>query len=111
FQLSDSEYGFLNGPPFAIFYAVMGIPIAMAADRYNRVIIMALCISLWSVMAAMCGLATSFLFLLMARIGVAIAEAGGPPTSNSIIGDYFKPRSRPSALAIFAMGDAIRRAL
>jgi sugar phosphate permease len=78
FQLSDSEYGFLNGPPFAIFYAVMGIPIAMAADRYNRIIIMALCISLWSIMAAMCGLATSFLFLLMARIGVAIGEAGQP---------------------------------
>ena len=24
FHLSDSEYGFLNGPPFAIFYALMG---------------------------------------------------------------------------------------
>ena len=111
FQLSDSEYGFLNGPPFAFFYAFMGIPIAMAADRYNRVIIMALCISLWSVMAALCGLATSFLFLLMARIGVAVGEAGGTPPSNSIIGDYFKPRSRANALAIFAMGVTIGSAL
>ena len=33
FNLSDTEYGFLNGPPFAIFYALMGIPIAIAADR------------------------------------------------------------------------------
>src|SRR5690606_22987968 len=83
----------------------------MAADRYNRVVIMALCISLWSVMAAMCGLATSFLFLLLARIGVALGEAGGTPPANSILGDYFKPRSRANALAIFAMGVTIGSAL
>ncbi len=111
FQLSDGQFGFLNGPPFAMFYALMGIPLAMAADRYNRVIIMALCISLWSVMAAFCGLATSFLFLLLARVGVAIGEAGSTPPSNSIIADYFKPKSRASALAVFAMGVTIGSAL
>lgn len=111
FDLSDSEYGFLNGPPFAIFYAVMGIPIAMAADRYNRVVIISLCIALWSVMAALCGLATSFLFLLIARIGVAIGEAGCTPPANSLIGDYFKPSSRANALAIYATGVTIGGAL
>lgn len=111
FGLSDSEYGFLTGPPFAIFYAVMGIPIAMMADRYNRVVIVALCISLWSIMAALCGFAASFLFLLMARIGVAIGEAGGTPPSNSIIGDYFIPKKRAAALGIFAMGVTLGSAL
>ena len=111
FGLSDSQYGFLNGPPFAIFYALMGIPIAMAADRRNRVVIVALCISLWSVMAALCGFATSFLFLLIARIGVAVGEAGGTPPSNSIIGDYFVPKSRAAALGVFAMGVTIGSAL
>lgn len=111
FNLTDTQFGFLNGPPFAIFYAFMGIPIAMAADRYNRVWIIALCISLWSVMAALCGLATSFAFLLMARIGVAIGEAGGTPPSNSLIADYFKPRSRAAALGLFATGVTIGSAL
>jgi MFS family permease len=111
FQLSDSQYGFLNGPPFAIFYAVLGIPIAMAADRYNRVRIVALSIAVWSVMTALCGLATSFLFLLVARIGVAIGEAGSTPPSNSIIGDYFIPRHRAAALGVFAMGVTIGSAL
>lgn len=111
FQLSDSQYGFLNGPPFAIFYALMGIPIAMAADRYNRVAIVALCIAVWSVMAALCGFATSFLFLLAARIGVAIGEAGCTPPANSLIGDYFKPSSRANALGIYAMGVTIGAAL
>jgi MFS family permease len=111
FQLSDTQYGFLNGPPFALFYALMGIPIAMAADRYNRVAIMALCIAVWSLMTALCGFATSFAFLLIARIGVAIGEAGGTPPSNSIIADYFKPSSRANALGIFAMGVTIGSAL
>ena len=111
FNLSDSEYGFLNGPPFAIFYAFMGIPIAMAADRYNRVAIVALCIAIWSVMAGLCGFATSFLFLLAARIGVAIGEAGCTPPANSLIGDYFKPSSRANALGIYAMGVTIGGAL
>ena len=111
FNLSDSEYGFLNGPPFAIFYALMGIPIAIAADRYNRVVIIALCIAIWSLMAALCGFATSFAFLLVARIGVAIGEAGCTPPANSIIGDYFKPGSRANALGIYAMGVTIGGAL
>jgi MFS family permease len=111
FNLSDTEYGFLNGPPFAIFYAVMGIPLAMAADRVNRVVLIAFCIALWSVMAALCGLATSFAFLLMARIGVAIGEAGCTPPANSLIGDYFTARSRANALGIYAMGVTIGAAL
>ncbi len=111
FGLSSTEYGFLNGPPFALFYALMGIPIAMAADRFNRVAIMALCIAVWSLMTALCGFATSFVFLLIARIGVAIGEAGGTPPSNSIIADYFKPKSRANALGIFAMGVTIGSAL
>jgi MFS family permease len=111
FGLTDTQYGFLNGPPFAIFYALMGIPIAMMADRFNRVIIMVVCITVWSLMTALCGFATSFVFLLIARIGVAIGEAGGTPPSNSIIADYFKPKSRANALGIFAMGVTIGTAL
>ncbi len=111
FGLSDTEYGFLNGPPFALFYALMGIPIAMAADRFNRVAIMALCIAVWSLMTALCGFASSFVFLLIARVGVAIGEAGGTPPSNSLIGDYFKPKSRANALGIFATGVTLGGAL
>lgn len=111
FGLTDTEFGFLNGPPFALFYALMGIPIAMAADRFNRVAIIALCIAIWSIMTALCGFASSFVFLLIARVGVAIGEAGSTPPSNSLIADYFKPKSRANALGIFATGVTIGGAL
>ena len=44
FNLSDGQWGLLTGPPFALFYAIMGIPIAMWADRSNRVMIIAICV-------------------------------------------------------------------
>lgn len=104
FELTDSQWGLLYGPPFALFYAVMGLPIAMWADRSNRVKIITACIILWSVMTALCGVAMGFTTLLLFRIGVAVGEAGCTPPANSIIGDYFIPKSRSTALGIYSMG-------
>ena len=100
FGLSDGQFGLLAGWPFAIFYAVMGLPIAMAADRYNRVQIISVCIVLWSIMTALCGIAAGFWTLLMFRIGVAVGEAGCTPPANSIIGDYYPAKHRATALGI-----------
>ncbi|MFM2110198.1 MAG: hypothetical protein RLZZ372_1122 [Pseudomonadota bacterium] len=111
FGLTDTQFGFLAGPPFALFYALMGIPIALAADRYNRIAIISLCIALWSLMTALCGLATGFLFLLIARIGVAIGEAGSNPPSNSVIADYYRPAGRSKALSTYSMGVMLGTAL
>lgn len=107
FQLSDFEWGLLAGPPFAIFYALMGIPIAMWADRSNRVRVIAVCVVLWSLMTVLCGFATSFAFLLVFRIGVAVGEAGCTPPANSLIGDYYPQKSRAGALGIYSMGVTI----
>jgi predicted MFS family arabinose efflux permease len=75
FQLTDAQWGLLYGPPFAIFYAVMGLPIALWADRANRVNVIAICIVLWSIMTALCGIAVGFVTLLLFRI----LKAGGWP--------------------------------
>lgn len=104
FQLTDAQWGLLYGPPFAIFYAIMGLPIALWADRSNRVHIISLCIVLWSIMTALCGVAVGFVSLLMFRIGVAIGEAGCTPPANSLIGDYFIARKRATALGVYSMG-------
>lgn len=104
FSLSDTQFGLLASWPFAIFYAVMGLPIAMAADRFNRVNIVVICIILWSVMTALCGIAAGFLTLMLFRIGVAVGEAGCTPPANSIIGDYYPAKSRATALGIYSMG-------
>ncbi len=104
FSLTDSQWGLLSGPPFAIFYAVMGLPIALWADRSNRVRIIAVCIVFWSAMTVLCGFAAGFLTLLLFRVGVAIGEAGCTPPANSIIGDYYPARKRARALGVYSMG-------
>ncbi|MGV0035831.1 MAG: spinster family MFS transporter [Candidatus Azotimanducaceae bacterium WSBS_2022_MAG_OTU7] len=102
--LSDTQIGALSGVAFGIFYATLGIPIARLADRYSRVNIIAICLSIWSLMTAFSGLATNFVQLLIARIGVGIGEAGGSPPSHSLLADYFAPGKRATALGIFALG-------
>lgn len=103
-RLSDTELGFLSGIAFALFYSVMGIPIARWADRGNRVTVISLTAALWSAAVAMCGLAGSFLQLLLIRVGVAVGEAGCIPPAFSLMADHFNRAERPRAAAIYGMG-------
>jgi predicted MFS family arabinose efflux permease len=101
---SDTQMGFLMGLTFALFYATLGMPIAMLADRTNRRNIVVLAASVWSLMTVLCGYAASFTQLALARIGVGIGEAGATPPSHSIISDLFPAASRGTAMGIFALG-------
>ena len=103
-SLTDTQLGFLSGVAFAIFYAILGIPIARLADRYSRVTIISLSLAAWSVMTAVCGFALNFWQLMLGRIGVAVGEAGSGPASHSLISDYFPAEKRASAMGIYALG-------
>ena len=104
FDVSDTSLGFLSGISFALFYATLGIPIAMRADRGNRRNIITVALTVFSVMTAMCGFVVSFAQLALARIGVGVGEAGTSPPSHSIIADLFPPKQRATAMGIFALG-------
>ncbi len=101
---SDTMMGFLGGIAFAFFYTLLGIPIARLADRGSRRNVLAVCLALWSGATALCGFAANFFQLLLARVGVAVGEAGGSPPSHSMISDMFPPDRRATALAIYALG-------
>jgi MFS family permease len=107
FALRDWHMGLLSGLAFAAFYTVMGVPLARLADRNNRVNLIAVSLLVWSAFTGLTGLAASFVFLLIARIGVAVGEAGCNPAAYSLIGDYFEARRRATALSIFHMGGYI----
>lgn len=102
--LDDAQLGWLKGIYFALLYTVVGIPIAWLADRYNRVNIIAISLTLWSGFTALSGVATNYLQLALARIGVGIGEAGGSPPAHSIISDLFPKEKRAGALAIYSLG-------
>jgi MFS family permease len=102
--ISDSQLGLLQGFAFAIFYTVLGLPIGRLAEHKSRVNVLTVCLVLWSGMTALCGVATSFIQLLMFRFGVGVGEAGCSPASHSLIADYFPAERRASALAVYAFG-------
>lgn len=102
--LDDAQLGWLKGIYFALLYTVMGIPIAWLADRYSRVNIIAVSLTMWSGFTAVSGLATNYFQLALARIGVGIGEAGGSPPAHSMISDLFPKEKRAGALAIYSLG-------
>ena len=103
-SLTNTELGLLIGLAFAVFYTTVAIPIAWLADRYNRVNILSIALATWSGFTALTGLATNFVQIGLARMGVGIGEAGGSPPSHSIISDMYPKEERASALGVYAMG-------
>ena len=103
-EISDSEFGFLYGTAFGVFYALFGIPLGKLADRWNRVQLLALGLGLWSAMTALSGLARNFGEVALARIGVGIGEASANPSAYSLIADSFPAHQRATALGIYSSG-------
>jgi len=103
-NLSDSDMGLMMGPAFAIFYALMGLPIGRAVDKHSRKYIVATGIFLWSVMTALCGLSRTFWQLFLARVGVGVGEATLSPAAYSMIADSFPKEKLGKALGVYQSG-------
>lgn len=104
FGLTDAQFGLMGGLAFALLYTTLAIPIAWLADRFSRVWIMTVALTLWSGFTAFCGFAGSFGQLFLARMGVGIGEAGGAAPAYSLVSDYFPKHQRARALAAYAFG-------
>ena len=104
FGASDTAMGFLTGLAFAAFYSALAIPFARYADRANRRNFVAWCCMGWSVMTGLCGMAMSFTQLALARMGVAVGEAGGSAPSLSMIADLYPRAQRSRAMSVYMLG-------
>ncbi|MDP3673575.1 MAG: MFS transporter [Novosphingobium sp.] len=105
-DLSDTQIGLMTGIAFALLYTMLGLPIARYSDRpsTNRIGLIAVSLTVWSAMTALCGMAQNFTQLLLARIGVGVGEAGCTPAAHSLIADIVPKERRASALAFYALG-------
>ena len=100
-QITDLQLSLLHGLAFAIFYTLLGIPIARLADRGNRRNIITVGVAFWSLMTALCGMARSFGQLFMARVGVGVGEAALSPAAYSMLSDYFRGNALTRALSVY----------
>ena len=99
--INDTQIGLLQGVSFALLYVIAAIPIAWAADFGNRTRIISIGIICWALATFSCGLATTFMFMFIARTIVGLGEATLTPSGYSLIGDYFQPKKIGLAISFF----------
>lgn len=100
-NLNDTQLGMLTGLAFAFFYTIFGVPVGWLADRVGRVLTISVACVVWSACSMMGAVSASFSHLALARVGVAIGEAGGTAPSYALISSKFPPERRGAALGLF----------
>jgi MFS family permease len=109
--LSDVQIGLLQGLAFGLFYALVGIPLGLLADRTSRRRLIAAGALVWSLATVGGGFAQSFGELFGARLLVGLGEAALGPAAISLIADLFPPDRRGRPLSIYLAGNAISNGL
>jgi MFS family permease len=100
-RLTDTQVALLQGLAVLLTYSTMAIPIGLLIDRVHRTWLVAVGISLWSVMTALCGTAHHIWSLFLARAGVGIGESVLSPAAYSLISDGFPNKRLGLAFGIY----------
>lgn len=106
-HVSDTALGLVSGLAFLLFYSLLGVPIAWAADRWSRRNIIAIGLAFWSLMTMATGWVANVWQLALTRFLMGAGEACGIAPSNSMLGDLFRDKRRPLALSIFGTAVSI----
>jgi MFS family permease len=105
--LSDVQVSMVTSTSFAIFYAIFGLPLGWASDRFSRRWIIFGGVMLWAVATTACGFAESYEALLAGRIMVGVGEAALLPAAYSLIADAFPTRLLTRATSTFQMAGKV----
>jgi MFS family permease len=100
-ELSDGQMGLLGGFAFALVYALLGLVAGRIADSRNRVSLIGVALSVWSLATALCGLVNSFVQMFASRMLVGAGEAGCVPAAQSIIADVAPAKNRAFMISMF----------
>ena len=86
---------------------LLQLPIAILADRGNRVRLAVIGGIAWGVFSFLTGTASSILMLVIVRSGSGIGRAVVDPTHNSLLSDYYAVDRRPSIFSFHRSANAI----
>lgn len=105
-SLSDSQLGTLVSV-VSIAVGVFALPVALLADRWSRVKMIAAMAILWSLATIACGFARSYEELLVARVLIGVGEAGYGAVGGALLATLFPSRHRAVILAAFGAAAAV----
>ncbi len=106
-MISDVQISLLQGLSFGLFYATVGVPLGLVADRVQRRWLITAGVTVWSLATIMGGLAPNFGWMFASRLLVGLGEATLGPCAASMISDMFPPARRGRPLGVYLMGQAI----
>jgi len=107
FGLSDKELFLLTGLAFVLVYGAFGVLSGWLLDRFNRSLIVAWGLGIWSVATTACGISQNFIHLAIARAGVGTGESVIVPAAMSLISENYSAQKRPLAVGIFYAGGMV----
>jgi len=103
-ELSDTEFGFLTGFAFILFYSVMGLFAGALADMVHRPRLVAGALALWSLLTAVSGMARNFVTLAVPRALIGVGESVMTPAAMSMLADRFPPKRLGFAAGFYYQG-------
>jgi MFS family permease len=106
-SISDVQISLLQGLSFGLFYAVVGLPLGLTADRLSRRRLLIFGIVMWSLGTIFGGFAANYTQLFASRLLVGLGEATLSPCAISMICDSFLPKRRGTAIGVYLMGQAV----
>jgi predicted MFS family arabinose efflux permease len=106
-HLSDTQLGLIQGFGFAVFYTLLGLPIARLCERRSRARIVALGVGAFALCVALCSQARSFSHILLARVGVGVGDAAFVTPVGSLAGDHYPPAKRTVAMTLIWLGGPV----
>ena len=110
-SLSDTQIGMLKGGGLVLFTGLATLPLGWLGDRFDRRIVLAFCVLVWSAATGLRGTAMDYGMLFIASIGLGVGEAGLSPLTNSLIPDLFPRAQRVLVNAIFGISSIFGSAL
>lgn len=96
---------------FMVAYMLAAPIFGSLGDRWHRWKIIAIGVFLWTVATGLCGLATSWLMLLLMRCALGVGEAAYGPVAPAIIADLFPVEKRGARIAWFYVAIPVGSAL
>ncbi len=110
FGISATEIGALQSA-WSVTYAFCQVPIGFFLDRMGPRYLVGIALLLWSVAQAAGGFTTTYLQLLLTRVGLGVTECPAFPAAVRISSDWFHVKDRGAPTGLFNSGGSIGPAL
>ena len=106
FGVGNTDIGILISV-VSLVGAVFTLPIGKYVDRVRRTRLLWISISMWSAAMIVSGTATSFTYLLVARVFLGVVTATAAPAVASLVGDYFPAKERGRIYGLVLGGELV----